>query len=115
MVVGLIVCYAWSRGVQYLPRFMRVSRSLVPIALCFVFLAGIGRMSFRLAMFAEELLLVGSAFFGGVAFSVAPVARLCAGALVSFAESVVRIDHHGPCIGGGSSLCLLYTSDAADE
>ena len=60
-------------------------------------------MSFCLAVLAEELLLVGSAFFRGVAFSVASVARLCASALASFAESIVRIDHHGPRIGGGSS------------
>ena len=71
---------------------MRVSRFLVPIALCFAFLAGIGCMSFCLAMFAEELLLVGSAFLGGVAFSVASVACLYASALAPFAESIVRID-----------------------
>ena len=65
----------------------------------FVFLAGVGCMSFYLAVFAEELLLVGSAFFGGVAFSVASVARLCASALASFAKSIVGVDHHGPRIG----------------
>ena len=61
-------------------------------------------MSFRFAVFAEELLLVGSAFFGGVAFSVASVARFCAIALAPLAESVVGVDQHGSRIGGGSSL-----------
>ena len=73
---------------------MRVSRFLVAIAFCFVFLA----------MFAKELLLVGPAFLGGVALSVAPIACLYPSALAPFAESIVRTDHHGPRIGGGSSL-----------
>ena len=77
MVAGFVVCYAWSRGVQYLPRFMRVSRFLVPIALCLVFLASVGCVSFCFAMFAKELLFVGSAFFGGMALSVASIARFC--------------------------------------
>ena len=76
MVVGFVVCYAWSRGIQYLSLFMRVSRFLVSVALCFVFLAGVRCVSFYLAVFAEELLLVGSAFFRGVALSVASVACL---------------------------------------
>ena len=67
-------------------RFMRVSRTLVSVALCFVFLAVVGCVSSCLAAFAEELLLVGSAFLRGVAFSVASVACLYA------------------------SACLLYTS-----
>ena len=95
MVAGFVVGYVRSRGIQYLPRFMRVSRSLVAVALCFVFLAGIGCVSFRLAVFAKELLLIGSAFLGGVAFPVASVACLYASALAPFTESIVRIDHHG--------------------
>ena len=83
---------------------MRVSRFLVAIAFCFVFLAGVGRVFLCLAMLAIKLLLIGSAFFGCVAFLVASVACLYASALIPFPESVVRIDHHGSCIGGCSSL-----------
>ena len=57
-----------------------------------------------LAVFAKEFLLIGSVFLGGVAFSVASVACLYASALASFPESIVRIDHHGPRIGGSGSL-----------
>ena len=76
MVAGFVVGYVWSRGIQYLPRFMRVSRSLVAVALCLLFLAGVGCMSFCLAVFAKEFLLIGSAFLGGVAFLVASIACL---------------------------------------
>ena len=97
MVAGYVVGYVWSRGIQYLPRFVRVSRFLVAIAFCFVFLAGVGRVSLCLAMPAIKLLLIGSAFLGCVAFLVASLACL-------FPESVDRIDHHGSCVGGSSSL-----------
>ena len=89
---------------------MRVSRFLVTIALCFLFLAGIGCVSFCLAELAVELLLVGSAFFGCVAFLIASVASFYASALcalVPFPKSIVGIDHHGSCVGGSSSLVRL--------
>ena len=72
---------------MYLSRFMRVSRFLVTIALCFLFLAGVGRVSFCLAELAIELLLVGSAFFGCVAFFIAPEASFFAGALCALVLS----------------------------
>ena len=55
---------------------MGVTRSLVAVALCFLFLASIGCMSFSFAELAIELLLVGSAFLGCVAFLVASIACL---------------------------------------
>ena len=60
---------------------MRVARFLVTIALCFLFLASIGCASFGFAELAIELLLVGSAFLGCMAFLIAPVASFYAGAL----------------------------------
>ena len=78
--------------------------------LCFS--SSVGCVSFCFAMFAKELLFVGSAFFGGMALSVASIARFCASALAPLAESVVGVDHHGPRIGGGSSLvCFGYLSE----
>ena len=97
-------------GIQYLSRFMRVSRFLVTVAFCFLLLVGVGCMSFCLAVLAIKLLHVGSAFLGCVAFLVASVASFYASALVSFSKSVVGIDHHDSCVGGSSSLlvCLSH-------
>ena len=60
---------------------MRVARLLVTIALCFLFLASVGCVSFGFAELAIEFLLVGSAFFGCVAFLIASVASFYASAL----------------------------------
>ena len=89
---------------------MRVSRFLVAIAFCFVFLAGVGCVSLCLAMFTKKLFLVGSAFLGCVAFLIASLASFNASALcalVPFPKPTVGIDHHGSCVGGSSSLVHL--------
>ena len=64
----------------------------------------------RVPELAIELLLVGSAFFGCVAFLIAFVASFYASALcalVPFPKPTVGIDHHGSCVGGSSSLVCL--------
>ena len=57
VVAGFVVRDVRSRGDQYLSRFMGVSRFLVTVAFCYLLFAGVGCMSFCLAVLAIKLLL----------------------------------------------------------
>ena len=109
MVVGFVVREVWGCGVQYLSCLMRVSRSLVTLLFAFCFLLA-SDASFGFAELAIELLLVGSAFFGCVAFLIVSVVSFYASALcalVPFPKPTAGIDHHGSCVRGSSSLVRL--------